>query len=158
MAKIKIYLFRVLGLATSLIWTALFSTYSLSETSEQSIWDNHQASSYWTPVASPSAVLQKNSQNVSMQNGIEVSLNLPQIQKLLPSSNKRGRTEVIIYFPNLHGEMIAFAVKEKSNFSPVLAAKFPEINAYVGVAVDDPGQKIHFSAAPSGLEAVIRPS
>jgi hypothetical protein len=155
MAKIKIYLFRVLGLATSLIWTALFSTYSLSETSEQSIWDNHQASSYWTPVASPSAVLQKNSQNVSMQNGIEVSLNLPQIQKLLPSSNKRGRTEVIIYFPNLHGEMIAFAVKEKSNFSPVLAAKFPEINAYVGVAVDDPGQKIHFSAAPSGLEAVI---
>ena len=146
---------RLFILFAVFIWISLFSVLSVSETSEQFIWDDYQPSSYWQPVTLPPTIFQKSSEDVSSPNGIEISLDVPKIRGLLPSITRTGKKQTILYFPNSQGKVIPFVVEEKSNFSPVLAAKFPEISAYIGVAVGDPSQKIRFSVAPSGLEAVI---
>ena len=133
----------------------LFSVFSHGEVSAKFIWDDFEPSSYWQPAAAPPSIFQKHSEDLTSLNGMEVSLDVPKIRKLLLSDIQAGKSQTILYFPNAQGEMIAFVVEEKSNFSPVLAAKFPEITAYIGFAIGDPSLKVHFSTAPSGLEAVI---
>lgn len=48
-----------------------------------------------------------------------------------------------------------FLVWEKSNFAPELQAKYPEIRAYIGKSVSDPGAVAYFSLAPSGIQVMV---
>ena len=60
-----------------------------------------------------------------------------------------------VYFPDTKGNMLRFFVRESSNFSPGLAAKYPNIKAYRGYSLDRPELKLYFSYSPSGLKATF---
>ena len=51
--------------------------------------------------------------------------------------------------------MLRFDVREVSNFSPVLAAKYPNIKAYRGYSSDHPEIRLYFSYSPLGLDATF---
>ena len=38
---------------------------------------------------------------------------------------------------------------------PALAAKYPEINSYIGKGIDDPAATIYFSVSPLGLQTML---
>jgi len=61
----------------------------------------------------------------------------------------------VIYLPDLTGEMIPFLIRKQSNFSSVLAAKFPKINAYSGVGLKNNALKLRLSISPNGISAII---
>ncbi|MDC0172196.1 M12 family metallo-peptidase [Gammaproteobacteria bacterium] len=122
------------------------------------IWDDNQDFAYWSSESNAALILSKNTIGSTTPSGLVVSLDTSILQTALRSKIGLAKKQNIIYFPNAFGEMIAFDVKEKSNFSPILAAKFPEISAFIGVAVNDASQKIHFSLAPEGIQAAITSS
>lgn len=66
-----------------------------------------------------------------------------------------GKTTTEITFPNTHGVLERFSVREASNFSPELQAKYPDIRAYEGVGIDDKSAKINFSVSPLGLQTMV---
>jgi hypothetical protein len=61
----------------------------------------------------------------------------------------------IIEFPNVNGEVEKFQVWENSNMTPDFQAKFPEIRAYVGKGITNPGATINFSVSPQGIQTVL---
>ena len=129
----------------------------MSATGNQSpalIWEDNKRFPYWA-IASESAY---QSQDTQVSSRLLVTLDESMLAAQLASRGKNSAKRNIAYFPNSSGKMIAFDVREKSNFSPVLAAKYPEIKAYVGVGVDNPSLQVRFSLAPSGIEASINSS
>ncbi len=64
------------------------------------------------------------------------------------------KSEVIISFPNSDGRMESFKVRENSNFTPELAAKYPDIKSYVGQGLEDPNSTVYFSVSPLGLSSM----
>jgi hypothetical protein len=44
---------------------------------------------------------------------------------------------------------------ESSNFEPGLQAKYPEIRAFAGKSVDNPGSTIRFSFSPYGVQTMV---
>ena len=137
-----------------LITTVLFAFSAAGKESPALIWENNKSFPYWT-VASESAYP---SQGNKASLRLLVSLDESMLSTQLALKSSKGAKQNIVYFPNSSGEMIAFDVKEKSNFSPVLAAKYPEIKAYVGVGIDNSSLQVRFSLAPSGIDASINSS
>ncbi|MFL9833272.1 reprolysin-like metallopeptidase [Chryseobacterium terrae] len=66
----------------------------------------------------------------------------------------KGKSDVIISFPNSQGNFENFKVRENSNFAPELAAQFPDIKSYVGVNLEDPSSTVYFSTSPLGLSSM----
>lgn len=66
----------------------------------------------------------------------------------------RGKSDVIISFPNSNGNLEDFKVRENSNFAPELAAQYPDIKSYVGVGVEDASSTVYFSISPLGLSSM----
>lgn len=137
-----------------LISTLLFAVSAVSQESPALIWEDNKSFPYWT-VASESAYP---SQGNQASPRLLVSLDESMLSTQLSLKSSKVAKQNIVYFPNSSGEMIAFDVKEKSNFSPVLAAKYPEIKAYVGVGIDNSSLQVRFSLAPSGIDASINSS
>ena len=137
-----------------LITTVLFAFSAAGRESPALIWENNKSFPYWT-VASESAYP---SQSNKASPRLLVSLDESMLSTQLALKSSKAAKQNIVYFPNSSGEMIAFDVKEKSNFSPVLAAKYPEIKAYVGVGIDNSSLQVRFSLAPSGIDASINSS
>ena len=137
-----------------LITTVLFAFSAAGKESPALIWENNKSFPYWT-VASESAYP---SQSNKASPRLLVSLDESMLSTQLSLKSSKVAKQNIVYFPNSSGEMIAFDVKEKSNFSPVLAAKYPEIRAYVGVGIDNSSLQVRFSLAPSGIDASINSS
>ena len=76
------------------------------------------------------------------------SLNFNELKNVLASAPKRLSGEVsnvIVAFPNAEGELQNFRIYEASVMHPELAAKHPEIQAYVGQGIDDRTAGIRFS-------------
>ncbi|MBP2619167.1 reprolysin-like metallopeptidase [Chryseobacterium jejuense] len=86
------------------------------------------------------------------------SLNINGLKNALAKAPKRlaagEKSEVIISFPNSDGRMENFKVKENSNFTPELAAKYPDIKSYVGQGLEDPNSTVYFSVSPLGLSSM----
>ena len=68
---------------------------------------------------------------------------------------QRGKSEGFVYLPNADGKILRFAIRQRSNFSPVLSRKFPEIMAYRGFSVDQPHIKLYLSSSPYGIDATL---
>lgn len=64
------------------------------------------------------------------------------------------KSEIIISFPNSDGRMENFKVRENSNFTPELAAKYPDIKSYVGEGLEDPNSTVYFSISSLGLSSM----
>ncbi|WP_419488834.1 reprolysin-like metallopeptidase [Chryseobacterium bernardetii] len=86
------------------------------------------------------------------------SLNINGLKNALAKAPKRlaagEKSEAIISFPNSDGRMESFKVRENSNFTPELAAKYPDIKSYVGQGLEDPNSTVYFSVSPLGLSSM----
>ncbi|MBD3905302.1 M12 family metallo-peptidase [Chryseobacterium sp. Ch-15] len=86
------------------------------------------------------------------------SLDFDNLKNALVKASKRfavrGKSDVIISFPNSNGNIEDFKVRENSNFAPELAAQYPDIKSYVGVGVEDPSSTVYFSISPLGLSSM----
>jgi len=76
------------------------------------------------------------------------------LAKAPKSFREGGKSDVIVSFPNSDGNLESFKVRENSNFAPELAAKYPEIQSYVGQGIDDPSSTVYFSVSPLGLSSM----
>ena len=117
--------------------------------------NSSSVSSYWSVEGHASQLLSQGDVKADLDSSLIASLDETQFTTQLGSSSNFGTSYGAIQLPNSNGKMLSFSVMERSNFSPVLAAKYPEIRAYRGFSVDNPQVKVYLSNAPSGLEATI---
>jgi len=85
------------------------------------------------------------------------SLNFNELKNVLASAPKRLSGEVsnvIVAFPNAEGELQNFRIYEASVMHQDLAARHPEIQAYVGKGIDDKTATIRFSTTLFGLHTM----
>ncbi len=66
-----------------------------------------------------------------------------------------SRTNTVISIPNANGILEQFQVWEASNFEPELQAQFPEIRAYSGKGISDPGARLKLSISPQGIKTMV---
>ena len=90
-----------------------------------------------------------------IQKSMVFSLNERALISAVNRSLGQGISGGKVYFPDTEGNMLRFSVRESSNFSPRLAAKYPNIKAYHGYSLDRPELKVYFSYSPSGLKATF---
>ena len=134
----------------------LLSALSLAAIADNlSVDGSSSVSSYWSVEGQASQLLSQGDVEADLDSSLIVSLDETQFTTQLGSSSNFGTSYGAIQLPNANGKMLSFSVTERSNFSPVLAAKYPEIRAYRGFSVDNPQVKVYLSNAPSGLEATI---
>ncbi len=84
-------------------------------------------------------------------------LDLQALRNALTVAPERGvarKSKLIVSFPNSEGVLENFHVFEASVLHPYLAAKYPGIKSYVGVSVDNSGDRIRFSISPKGLQSM----
>jgi len=86
------------------------------------------------------------------------SLDINGLKNVLAQAPKRlgagEKSEIIISFPNADGKMENFKIRENSNFDPQLAAKYPDIQSYVGEGLENQDSTIYFSVSPLGLSSM----
>ncbi len=85
------------------------------------------------------------------------SLDLDALKAALAAAPSRLQTQqsnVIVSFPNAQGQLQKFRIFEASVLHPDLAARHPEIQAYVGKGIDDPTATIRFSVTLFGLHTM----
>jgi len=77
-------------------------------------------------------------------------------QSLVNAKDKfSGQPGVQIEFPNRDGAIEKFNVWENSNMEPDYQAQFPQIRAYVGKGITDPGAIVNFSVSPQGVQTIL---
>lgn len=90
---------------------------------------------------------------------IEYHIFSTDIQKLKNSltgiTQHTSESDNIIQFPNAKGELISYKVFNAPVMEAGLAAKFPNITAYSGHAINDESTSIRFSITPFGLHAIM---
>nr|MBF6609121.1 fibronectin type III domain-containing protein [Flavobacterium sp.] len=84
-------------------------------------------------------------------------LDLVRLQKIVteaPSRHSKTNSDVVMSFPTAEGQFEDFTILKFSNMDPELAARYPEIQSFVGKGIDDPTSMIYFSISPLGLQAM----
>lgn len=71
-----------------------------------------------------------------------------------PSRMSGQQSNVIIAFPNPQGVMQNFRIYEASVMDPALAARYPGLDSYVGLGIDDKSATIRFSVTLFGLHTM----
>ena len=107
----------------------------------------------------------KNSSAVTIANKQSIispklfSLDINQLKQSLTNAPKRfasnGNSNVIVSFPNTQGQVERYRIQESSNMDPQLAARYPEIQSYIGQGIDNPTATIYFSVSPLGLQTMV---
>ena len=85
------------------------------------------------------------------------SLNLEQMKQklsLAPSRNSGLTSTIIVDFPDADGKLKQFRIYEASVMHPVLAAKYTELQSYVGQGVSNPDEIVRISTTLFGLHAM----
>ena len=134
---------------TPLLIAAIFTSIISSQVNA----DNTQ--SYWEPQGRASDHLSSSSSDVDLPTSMVFSLNESALISTLNKSLGQGISGGKVYLPNTDGKLLRFLVREASNFSPGLAAKYPNIKAYRGYSLDYPQLRLYFSYSPSGLKATF---
>ena len=125
--------------------------------------DTRPLSSLWTDVPELSLTIPKKS-NVPLPEKFRLlQLDQAQFQAILQQAPAQSTTvprhsPVILDFPLPDGSFQQFKIVNAPVMHPDLAAKYPEINSYAGVGVENPAAKVYFSFTPLGLNVlVLRP-
>lgn len=116
-----------------------------------------QTESLWkSPESSKISEIKQNKRSIVRPNLFKLDLaGLKAIAEKSPKQNSgKTKSSVVISFPDSEGNMQNFSVFKTSNFSPELAAKFPEISSYYGESIDGKASKIYFSISPLGLYSI----
>lgn len=69
--------------------------------------------------------------------------------------NNSTSRSTIITLPNAQGQMEQFNIVEASNFDPELQARFPQIRAYSGSSLSNPGSMLKLSISPKGIQTTV---
>ncbi|TRX38676.1 T9SS type A sorting domain-containing protein [Flavobacterium sp. ZT3R18] len=117
-----------------------------------------QGGSYWKATSKTNgASIAVN--KTSLNNARLFSLDINGLKQTLASSPKRSElskvSKTIVSFPNENGQMENFRILEAPNMDPALAAKYPDIKAYVGQGIENPTATIHFSVSALGVETML---
>lgn len=77
--------------------------------------------------------------------------------ELAPSENRSAAREssFILAFPYTGDQLTRFRVVEAPVMNPALSAKYPGIQSYAGVSIDDQGVSIRFDISPMGFHGMI---
>ncbi len=75
-------------------------------------------------------------------------------QSISSTSLKNNKTS-IISIPGKDGKLETFKIYESPVFSPDLAAKYPNIKSYTGVAINNSGTRLRMSLSPQGVQTMI---
>ena len=114
-----------------------------------------EADNYWKYQGEASDQIANGVFDADLGSSTIFSLDKSRFRKSLDLGLNQGSSGEIAYFPSTEGKMIRFEVREKSNFSSALAAKFPDIRAYRGYSLDHPQMKVYFSFSGAGLQATV---
>ena len=117
--------------------------------------ENYDRVPYWQSQGRASDHLSGTSLDADLPTSMVFSLDESTLKSTLNRSFGQGIFGGEVYFPNTEGKMLRFDVREVSNFSPALAAKYPNIKAYRGYSSDHPEIRLYFSYSPSGLDATF---
>ena len=117
--------------------------------------ENYNRVPYWQSQGRASDHLSGTSLDADLPTSMVFSLDESTLKSTLNRSFGQGIFGGEVYFPNTEGKMLRFDVLEVSNFSPVLAAKYPNIKAYRGYSSDHPEIRLYFSYSPLGLDATF---
>ena len=145
-------LYKDFSIGLGLLAFFAISAYGADET----LGLNNSLAPYWESQGILKGSVDSLGSKFDPQASVAFSLDESDFRAELQKSYKYTYDQSVVYFPGTRGEMVPFLVKEKSNFSPVLAAKFPHITAYSGVALNNPNVKVRFSLSPDGIEATIQ--
>ncbi len=63
--------------------------------------------------------------------------------------------KITLLFPNVEGELIPFEIYDNAVLPQSLAAKYPQVHSYKGIARDNKQLQIRFTCTPSGIEGTI---
>lgn len=111
--------------------------------------------SYWDLYGKASNYLTRGSVKADLESSHIFAFDQVSFNNELNSELQRGKSEGFVYLPNADGKILRFAIRQRSNFSPVLSRKFPEIMAYRGFSVDQPHIKLYLSSSPYGIDATL---
>ena len=64
-------------------------------------------------------------------------------------------SNIILSLPNSDGGMEHFKMYENSNLDPDLAARYPEINSYIGIGIENPTATAYISMSPLGFKSMV---
>jgi len=118
---------------------------------------------YFTKIKSNNIPSKKKSNNTKKEIPTKFSvyaINQNDLKNTLISAPKReslkGKSSLIIEFPNLDGVLEKYSITEASVMHPDLQARYPEIRSYIGHGIDTPSAYLRFSISPyKGLTAII---
>ncbi len=80
----------------------------------------------------------------------------PLRQKLFSITGRNASARsAVVTLPSANGSMEQFEVFEASNFEPALQARFPEIRAFSGKSITNPGSTLKISIAPGGVQTMV---
>lgn len=85
------------------------------------------------------------------------SLNFEALKGLLANAPSRSNTAVsslVLEFPNAQGEFEHYRIFEASVMDPALAVRYPQIQSYVGISIEDPTATMRFSTTLFGLHTM----
>jgi subtilisin-like proprotein convertase family protein len=151
---LEMHLYKAFFIGLGILAFSAVPAYGADETLD--VNENNRAAHYWQSQDILKGSIDSLAMEADDQSSVAFSLDESDFRAELQKSYKYTYDQSVVYFPNTLGQMMPFLVKEKSNFSPVLAAKFPRITAYSGVALNNPNVKVRFSLSPDGIEAIIQ--
>jgi subtilisin-like proprotein convertase family protein len=120
-----------------------------------------QTTNPWTFVQE-STIQKENQERRIIPNEYKTAtVDLASLQKTLDKSpqrfsNESQETQIVLSLPFPDGSFKSFRIEKWSVMHPDLAAKFPEIQTYVGYGVEDPTANVRLDITPHGFHAMIR--
>lgn len=131
----------------------------LSVLSVLTFYGGHAQSSLWREVSPQKLASAPKLERASYPTEFKFyNLNLTDLKMRLqdaPSREDMTASNVIVQFPNSKGELRTFRMYESSSMAPELAARYPEIQGYVGQGVDNPSEAVHISTTIFGLHVMM---
>jgi len=113
----------------------------------------------WTPVPSNAGIIQnQGSQRSSFPTEYRLfELDLAPLREAMMgiAGPNRTATKAVITLPDASGKPENFEITEASNFHPDLQARFPDIRAYSGRSLTNPGSTLKISLSPSGVQTMV---
>jgi chitodextrinase len=100
------------------------------------------------------AVIVANKAGLTQPRLFELDLNVLKQDLLASPARFSGKSNVIVAFPDADGNMAHFRIQTNSNMDPALAARYPEIQSYIGQGIEDASATVYFSVSPLGLQSM----
>lgn len=122
-------------------------------------FSNAQQNPLWTRLsADKTTAIEKFERKSTPKESQIYSLNFELLKSKLATApskeDNKTKAGIVIAFPTAEGKLENFKVYEASIMHPDLAARYQEIQSYVGVGVEDPSSTIRFSVTLFGLHTM----